>query len=152
MKKALIIFCVLAICLVSGILSSPKLQAGISSYALGEFVHIPGPGANTPFIVFMMTNQNQIGMYVGSGSPLGVVTGAKQGSLYLNLVQGEVWVARPTGDAWAQLLTVVYGNGNPNGVVTGNIGQLYISLGGGAATTLWVKEGGINTNTGWVGK
>jgi hypothetical protein len=40
----------------------------------------------------------------------------------------------------------------PNSVVTGNIGDMYLSTAGGAATTLWIKESGAATNTGWVGK
>lgn len=45
-----------------------------------------------------------------------------------------------------------FGGGNPNGVITASPGALYLNRGGGAATTLWVKESGVNTNTGWVGK
>jgi len=44
------------------------------------------------------------------------------------------------------------GTGSPNGAVVGNLGDLYLNIAGGAATTLWVKESGVNTNTGWVGK
>lgn len=42
--------------------------------------------------------------------------------------------------------------GSPNGAVTGSPGDLYINGSGGASTTLWVKETGTSTNTGWVGK
>jgi hypothetical protein len=42
------------------------------------------------------------------------------------------------------------GTGNPNGVMRGNLGDTYSNLSGGAGTTLWVKESGVNTNTGWV--
>lgn len=45
-----------------------------------------------------------------------------------------------------------YYAGDPNGNVAGNIGDLCINPGGGASTTLWVKESGNGTNTGWVGK
>jgi hypothetical protein len=44
------------------------------------------------------------------------------------------------------------GAGSPNGIVTGNPGDLYVSTAGGAGTTLYVKESGANTNTGWIGK
>ena len=40
----------------------------------------------------------------------------------------------------------------PNGVVVGSPGDYYTNKSGGAGTTLWVKESGVNTNTGWVGK
>jgi len=44
------------------------------------------------------------------------------------------------------------GSGDPNGVVMGSPGALYLNRAGGAGTTLYVKESGVNTNTGWVGK
>lgn len=47
---------------------------------------------------------------------------------------------------------VKVGTGSPNGVVTGDIGNLYINTSGGAGTTLYVKESGTATNTGWVAK
>lgn len=40
----------------------------------------------------------------------------------------------------------------PNSAVVGSPGDLYLCTGGGSATTLWVKESGAGTNTGWVGK
>ena len=50
------------------------------------------------------------------------------------------------------LTHISQGTGAPNGVVTGSVGALYLRLDGGAATTLYVKESGANTNTGWVAK
>jgi hypothetical protein len=44
------------------------------------------------------------------------------------------------------------GIGAPNGVVVGYVGDTYRNVAGGAGQTLWVKESGTNTNTGWVGK
>lgn len=44
------------------------------------------------------------------------------------------------------------GTGSPNGAVTGRPGDMYLNRLGGAATTLYVKESGSATNTGWVGK
>lgn len=41
------------------------------------------------------------------------------------------------------------GSGSPEGVVTAIIGSAYISTGGGASTTLYIKESGTG-NTGWV--
>ncbi|HEX3559152.1 MAG TPA: glycosyl hydrolase family 28-related protein [Pyrinomonadaceae bacterium] len=40
----------------------------------------------------------------------------------------------------------------PNGLVTGSVGDMCINVNGGAGTVLYVKESGVNTNTGWVGK
>ncbi len=47
---------------------------------------------------------------------------------------------------------ITQGTGSPNGAVTGNPGDLYLNKSGGAGTTLYVKESGSATNTGWVGK
>jgi hypothetical protein len=44
------------------------------------------------------------------------------------------------------------GSGDPNTVVTASPPALYLNRTAGAATTLYVKESGAATNTGWVGK
>ena len=44
------------------------------------------------------------------------------------------------------------GTATPEGAVIGNIGDTFINKSGGAGTTLYVKESGSGTNTGWVGK
>lgn len=44
------------------------------------------------------------------------------------------------------------GTGVPNGLVFGDVGDLYVDKAGGAGTTLYVKESGAGTDTGWVGK
>lgn len=44
------------------------------------------------------------------------------------------------------------GSGDPNGVVTANRGTIYLRTDGAAGTTLYVKETGDNTNTGWAAK
>jgi hypothetical protein len=44
------------------------------------------------------------------------------------------------------------GAGTPEGVVTGSVGDLFTRNDGGASTTLYIKESGANTNTGWVAK
>lgn len=48
--------------------------------------------------------------------------------------------------------TILVGSGSPEGVVTANPGSLYLNLAGGANVTLYVKESGTATNTGWVAK
>jgi hypothetical protein len=45
---------------------------------------------------------------------------------------------------------IVRGAGNPNGVVTGNVGDVYLNESGGANTTIWGKATGNGTNTGWL--
>ncbi len=56
-----------------------------------------------------------------------------------------------TGSAGAPL-AVFTGAGSPNNVVAAQIGSLYMNQSGGAGTTLYVKESGAGTNTGWVAK
>jgi hypothetical protein len=48
--------------------------------------------------------------------------------------------------------TISVGSNSPEGVVTANPGSLYLNLVGGAGVTLYVKESGTATNTGWVAK
>jgi hypothetical protein len=47
-----------------------------------------------------------------------------------------------------------YSSGNvaPNGNIIGSIGDIYTNKSGTTSTTLWVKEAGAGTNTGWVAK
>jgi len=45
-----------------------------------------------------------------------------------------------------------FGVGSPEGVVTANIGCIYVSTSGGASTTLYVKESADGESTGWVAK
>ncbi len=42
--------------------------------------------------------------------------------------------------------------GSPNGAVRASPGAIYLRRDGGAGATLYVKETGVNTNTGWVAK
>jgi hypothetical protein len=51
-----------------------------------------------------------------------------------------------TGSLWSS------GAGTPNGSVNGNPGDLYTDTNGGAGATLYVKESGTGTNTGWTPK
>lgn len=47
--------------------------------------------------------------------------------------------------------TISAGTGTPEGVVTAEVGSLFMRTDGGVSTTLYVKESGIG-NTGWVAK
>lgn len=44
------------------------------------------------------------------------------------------------------------GSGSPEGVVPGSPGDFYTNTTGGAGSTLFVKETGVGTTTGWIGK
>lgn len=45
-----------------------------------------------------------------------------------------------------------FGEGSPEGVVTASRGAIYVRTDGGAGTTLYVKETGDGTATGWTAK
>ena len=47
---------------------------------------------------------------------------------------------------------IAAGVGSPEGVVTADVGVIYQRRDGGAGTSLYVKESGAGTSTGWVGK
>lgn len=79
-------------------------------------------------------------------------------------VNGTSYVVHETGEkpwgtdttALLQAITnlLVYvrsGTGTPEGVVTANVGSIYLRTDGGTSTTLYVKESGTG-NTGWVAK
>jgi hypothetical protein len=76
---------------------------------------------------------------------------------------GNVWTGQPANTAAyfgsaAQFQIGAYigtsltssGTGSPEGVVTGSIGDMFHRTDGGASTSLYVKESGTATNTGWV--
>ena len=44
------------------------------------------------------------------------------------------------------------GSGSPQGVQIANPGSMYLNTNGGTSNTLWVKETGVGTNTGWAAK
>ena len=48
--------------------------------------------------------------------------------------------------------TIFVGTGTPEGNVTASVGALFLRTDGGANTTLYIKETGTDTNTGWVAK
>jgi hypothetical protein len=47
---------------------------------------------------------------------------------------------------------ILAGDTPPQGHVSGSIGDVYLCMRGGAGSTLYVKESGVNTTSGWVGK
>lgn len=69
-----------------------------------------------------------------------------------------VGVTRLIGRSWLNWVNGVTsrlplaGVGSPEGVVTASPGKIYLNLLGGAGVTLWVKESGTSSNTGWISK
>lgn len=56
------------------------------------------------------------------------------------------------GFAFGNGPTMLTGTGSPQGTVAAPVGSLYLRSDGGAGTTLYVKQSGASSNTGWVGK
>jgi len=100
-----------------------------------QVVPLAGP-ANGRRISFKVTSEGQTqslrGMRVGSETAV--------------IPAGSAAVAIASGALWSS------GTGDPNGVLTGSPGDLYSRKDGGAGTCLYVKESGVSTNTGWIGK
>lgn len=63
---------------------------------------------------------------------------------------GSVPTIDMRSDAGTSLTKIFSGSGTPEGVVTANVGSLFMRTDGGAGTTLYVKESGTG-NTGWAG-
>jgi hypothetical protein len=64
---------------------------------------------------------------------------------------GRIIFQMPTitrGAANINGITIFTGQGTPEGVVTANVGSMFLRLNGGSGTTLYVKESGTG-NTGW---
>lgn len=61
------------------------------------------------------------------------------------------WIRCYNEDATTEKWRLQIGSGSPEGVVTAQVGSLYLRTNGGAGTTLYVKESGTG-NTGWIGK
>lgn len=65
---------------------------------------------------------------------------------------GAIGPQGPPGPNTAATDLLFTGTGSPETIVTAGIGALFLRTDGGAGTTLYVKESGVGTNTGWIGK
>lgn len=93
------------------------------------------------------------GITVNSGGVYTETYGGSHGTLIINS-GGSYTMGGTLGIGTIMLngSAISSGVGSPNGVVVGNPGDYYTNKSGGANTTLWVKESGVGTNTGWVAK
>lgn len=83
-------------------------------------------------------NGHRVVFKVSSEGETQTLTGVRAGgphTLSTNLTTGTLW----SSDAVT-----------PNGTIVGSPGDLFSDTTGGAGVTLWVKESGIATNTGWA--
>ena len=72
------------------------------------------------------------------------------------LIEKENGVALQEFNTWMDIvsnnineLIPAFGTGSPEGVLTANVGKLYIDTGAAAGTGLYIKETGAG-NTGWI--
>jgi hypothetical protein len=71
---------------------------------------------------------------------------------YANALNGRVVLPGVHQVTLGTMTNVSSGAGSPEGVVPGSPGDFYTNTTGGAGTTLYVKETGVGTTTGWVAK
>ena len=62
------------------------------------------------------------------------------------------FVQFPYEDGETRAPRIYWGAGTPEAACTGRIGDVYLRTNGGAGTTLYIKETGANTKTGWDAK
>jgi hypothetical protein len=94
----------------------------------------------TPYNVFPATpNARRVSFKVNADGEVQTLRGVRAGgpaTLPANLTTGALWSS---------------GTGNPNGSVTGAIGDLWSRTDGSSNTALYVKESNPTATTGWVG-
>jgi hypothetical protein len=136
---------------------SQNLGSSVGRFRTGAAVQTAIAG-NQVGQVFTFTTQLQASLFTGGDSISSSAGGASK-ILSVDYVAGTaVLDSTFTGAATLTHATAYFvgynliGNGSPNGAVTDNPGARYSNLSGGAGTTLYVKESGVGTNTGWVAK
>lgn len=102
-----------------------------------------------------LTIYNQLGGRIVLGADNSTFTPAMTiaaGSTNAIAMLGAVTVTAANGIAWGSSgPKIISGSGAPESSVTAPVGSLYLRTGGGASTTLYVKESGTG-NTGWIAK
>jgi len=99
----------------------------------------------------------QINLGNKGNEPERFVVGPVNGEFQFGVASGEAILKLNDGTSAAGVFSgphIVCGTvADPNGVITAPQGSLFVTIGGGAGTTLWVKEGNnAPGNIDWVGK
>ena len=110
-----------------------KTIAGTQPYAVTSY--FGAPSATAPRNAFAFSTPGGNGLTRIADSSVGYSAAALRRNAYLT--HGGVLITS--------------GEGSPEGVVTGTVGDLYLNTTGGASTTLYVKTSGTG-NTGWTAK
>lgn len=132
-----------------------EMPSGTVDGVNGTFQLLAPPAPASSLGLFrngLMVTQNSD--YTISGSTITFLPGSipQPGDVLEAFYRTSPPVSLPPGTLIASPCMLQAGNGSPNGLVTGSPCDIYLNTSGGANSTLWVKESGISTNTGWVGK
>ncbi|HLX64565.1 MAG TPA: hypothetical protein VKX17_25050 [Planctomycetota bacterium] len=132
-----------------------------ASPAIGAFAAASGSTQSNTGVVGLVNDPSLINIATFSFTlPAGFSSGvtgfnpSTAANQYAGYFKGNVNVTNQVSAATVKVgsATVYSGAGDPNNSVTGNPGDMYLNTSGGALTTLYIKESGSGTNTGWVGK
>lgn len=111
---------------------------------VGNFID----GATLEGIVFDESNFQQTPIFalnqIEAATPLHGLGNLPEGCVVSN---GNIGVTTSSG-----IGRFVTGEGDPNNQVTGNVGDIFQRLDGGVGSTLYIKETGHGTQTGWSAK
>jgi hypothetical protein len=107
-------------------------------YTASAITHPPNP--NLPGIGGVLWGEGPPGVDLGS-----------VGNVYINVSNGDVYSYKLTGwelqSGVGGNVVVATGTADPEGVETADPGTLYVNT---TAHSLWFKETGVGTNTGWL--
>lgn len=106
--------------------------------------------ADSGDIVQQYRFNNSVKVQLGTpGAANNIEPGSKVGDFVIGTLAANTGTMFATNGAnGCHLYT---GNTNPNTTVTGSPCDVFLNASGGSATSLYVKESGNNTNTGWIG-
>jgi len=147
-----------------------------STFAIGKWPHFPDPWFDNNDTGILIVPETQLSIFYGSGSTTGgtlefygsntywkyfgtVVspqidldnTGLRLRTASANAIKLLAAGGIEINANNATPITLLQGTGSPEGVVTANIGSIYLNMSGGASTTLYIKTTGVG-NTGWTAK
>jgi hypothetical protein len=128
-------------------------STGLRAVVTGNATYTKGTGAGT-FISAASDVEHVLGPNSAPGWTNSYPAGTA-GAYYADSTQFTVGAAITSnflGPFAINGTRVRNGTGDPNGAVVGSVGDMFLRTDGGASSTLYIKESGAATNTGWVGK
>lgn len=123
--------------------------------SVGQLFRFLSPGSTGDcYMSFYRSNNTTRKGYLGFDSSANnnfSINNDETGTIVITTAAGNISLNPSTNTLTFQNLKISQGNGSPEGVVTAEVGSLYLRTDGGATTTLYVKTSGTG-NTGWTGK